>query len=322
MGPLISSTTRPARDRYLAIDLATLRVDRLLNFDLYIDIEGEKILYREKSLEFTESCRRRLLDGRVQQIYIDERQRLQFLGYMEKELPLILTDQQLATGARAGIAYSTSRQIIEDIFDHPSDGDYIRRSETLVDCLIRFLADDKTAFLELVKASDEDYNVHSHSVNVCISALGLAREIGIRDEKVLHALGVGAILHDIGKTRIDARVMRKRTPLSREEYELMKKHVELGIDVLRESNVVPEGAYAAVWQHQEREDGSGYPRGLHGPLIHLFGKITAIADTFDAMTSNRVYRKGITAFDTFRSMQNAPLDQVLLRQFIRLLGPA
>lgn len=321
MRPFISATARPARERYFAVNLQSLRVDELLNFDLYIEIDGEKILYRERSLSFTESCRTRLLESRVTKVFIDERQRQQYLGYMEAELPLLLRDERITPEDKAGIVYSTSKAIIEIIFDNPTYGENIKRSEKLVDNTVQLLDSGGEAFHNLVKLSDEDYKLYSHSVNVCIFALGLAREVGVVDEVALRALGIGTIMHDIGKTRIDSRIMRKRTPLSREEYELMKRHVDLGVEILRETKVIPEAAYVPIWQHQEREDGSGYPRGLKGDQIHLFGKISAIADTFDAMTTKRVYRKGISTFETLKAMQTMPLDQVLLRQFIKLLGP-
>lgn len=319
--PVTTATTRPTRDRYFAVNLSSLRVDKLLNFDLYIDLDGEMILYRERSLSFTESCRQRLLENHVAKVYIDERQRAQYLGYMESELPTILKDTEVSTEEKAGTVYNTSKAILESIFENPTYGDNIKRSEKLVDNTVQFLLGAPGAFRNLVQASDEDYGLYSHSINVCTFSLGLAQDVGVTDERALRALGVGAILHDIGKTRIDPRVMRKRTPLSREEYELMKRHVELGVDILRETSAIPEAAYIPIWQHQEREDGSGYPRGLSGDNIHLFGKISAIADTFDAMTTNRVYRKGITTFDSLKAMQGMPLDQALLREFIKLLGP-
>jgi putative nucleotidyltransferase with HDIG domain len=322
MGPSVSSAGLSTRQRYFAIDLASLRTDRLLNFDLYLDIDGEMILYREKSLSFTDDCRRRLLESKVTRIYIDERQRSQYLGYMESELPTLLRDENISAATKAGIMYVTSKAIVESIFDNPTFGQNIKRSEQLVEHTVRFLTAGPEAFRDLLTLSDEDYKLYSHSVNVCTFSLGLAQQIGVRDGKTLEALGIGAMLHDIGKTRIDARVMRKRTALSHEEYELMKRHVELGVQILRETNVIPEAAYIPVWLHQEREDGSGYPRGLHGSEIHLFGKIAAIADTFDAMTTHRVYRRGIPTFETLKLMLAMPFDQVLLREFISLLGPA
>lgn len=315
------TTARPQARKYFPIDLSTLRADKLLNFDLYISIEGEMVLYREQSLSFSEECRKRLLDSKVRQVYVDDAQRHGFLGYMEQELPLLLHDDRIQPVEKASIMYTTSKVIVEEIFLNPTFGENIKRTEALVDNTVSFLTSGGAAFQNLVMLSDHDYKLYSHSVNVCTFALGLGQEAGIRDPAELQALGIGAMLHDVGKTRIDTRVMRKRAPLSREEFELMKRHVELGVEVLKETDAIPPMAYLPVLQHQEREDGTGYPGGLKGDEIHLFGKITGIADVFDAMTTARVYRDAMPTFDAFKAMLSMPLDSGLVRKFIRLLGP-
>jgi HD-GYP domain-containing protein (c-di-GMP phosphodiesterase class II) len=316
-----TATTATARARYFAADLATLRADRLLSFDLYVCVEGQMILYRERSLAFSDDVRRRLLDNRVRQVYIHASQRPQFLGYMEHELPELLRDDHIAPSAKANIVYDTSKVIVENIFENPTFGDNIRRSENLVEETVRFLTHDADSFRNLVKLSDTDYMLYSHCVNVCTFSLGLGQQAGVNDPAELAALGIGAMLHDVGKTRIDPRIMKKRTQLTHAEFELMKRHVEYGVDILNQISGIPRAAYIPVMQHGEREDGSGYPRGLPSDQIHLFGKITAIADVFDAITTNRVYRRALTAYDAFKEMLGMPLDQKLLHLFIQLLGP-
>ena len=108
---------------------------------------------------------------------------------------------------------------------------------------------------------------------------------------------------------------------SHAEFELMKKHVDFGLEILSEMNDIPKAALIPVLKHNEREDGSGYPRGLTGDHIHVFGKITAIADVFDAMTTDRVFRKALRSYDAFKEMLSMPLDRRLLTAFIELLGP-
>jgi putative nucleotidyltransferase with HDIG domain len=319
--PQTSPPTLSARHRYFAVDLASLRADRLLSFDLFVYVEGNIVLYREKSLPFSEEMRKRLIDHRVKQVYIHENQRQAYLGYMEQELPGLLNDEHIPSSAKAHIVYSTSKVIVENILTNPTFGENIKRSEKLVEETVGFLTRGPEAFRNLVKLSDTDYKLYSHSVNVCTFSLGLAQYVGVDDAEELTALGIGAMLHDIGKTRIDARIMKKRSPLSHAEFELMKKHVEYGVEILTGMKDIPRAAFIPVMQHNEREDGSGYPRGLTSDQIHLFGKITAIADVFDALTTDRVFRKAFTAYDAFKEMLKLPLDQTLLKGFIALLGP-
>lgn len=319
--PAIAPGIPSGRHRYLAVDLASLRADRHLAFDLYVYVEGNTILYREKSLPFSEEVRKRLLEHRVKQVYIHENQRQAYVGYMEQELPGLLRDELVPAATKAHIVYATSKVIAENILSNPTFGDHLKRSEQLVAETVGFLTRGPEAFRNLVKLSDTDYKLYSHSVNVCTYALGLAQHMGLDDPAELTALGVGAMLHDVGKTRIDPRIMRKRSPLSHAEFELMKKHVDFGVEILAGLKELPRAAFIPVMQHNEREDGSGYPRGLTGDQIHLFGKITAMADVFDALTTERVFCKAFTAYDAFKEMLKMPLDQTLLRGFIALLGP-
>jgi len=314
------NATRASARKYFPINLDTLRADKLLTFDLYISIEGEMVLYGEKSLPLSGEGRKRLLDSKVQQVYVDEAQRHQVLAYMEQELPLLLHDDRIQPLEKASIMYTTAKVIVEEVFERPTVVGNIKRTEALVRNTVSFLTSGAEAFRNLVLLSDQDYTLHSHSVNVCTFALGLGQGAGIHDPPELQALGVGAILHDVGKTRIDTRVMRKRAPLSHEEFELMKRHVELGVDVLKETDAIQPMAYIPVLQHQEREDGTGYPGGLKGDEIHIFGKITGIADVFDAMTTSRVFSDATPTFDAFKMMLSMPLDLGLVRKFIRLLG--
>jgi HD-GYP domain-containing protein (c-di-GMP phosphodiesterase class II) len=315
------NATRALARRYFPIHLDTLRANKLFDFDLYISIEGEMVLYCEQSLLFSDESRKRLFDSKVQQVYVDRAQRHQVLGYMERELPLLLHDDRIPPLEKASIMYTTSKLIVEEVFERPTIVGNIKRTEALVGNTVSFLTGSADAFRNLVLLSAQDYTLYSHSVHVCTFALGLAQGAGIQDPAALQALGVGAILHDVGTTRIDTRVMRKRAPLSHEEFELMKRHVELGVGVLKETDAIPPMAYIPVLQHQEREDGTGYPAGLKGDEIHVFGKITGIADVFDAITTSRVYSDAMPTFDAFKVMLSLPLESGLVRKFIRLLGP-
>ncbi|TYR78679.1 HD-GYP domain-containing protein [Priestia megaterium] len=137
-----------------------------------------------------------------------------------------------------------------------------------------------------------DNYVFSHSVNVTLYALALGKEMGL-SERNLEKLGSGCILHDVGKMLIPQEVLNKPDKLTKEEFELMKRHTTYGFELLKgTSNVSTLSAYCA-YQHHERLDGSGYPLGIGEKEIHSFCKILAIADVYDAVTSNRVYRKAM-----------------------------
>ncbi|MHA6251933.1 HD-GYP domain-containing protein [Oceanobacillus sp. CAU 1775] len=134
----------------------------------------------------------------------------------------------------------------------------------------------------------DDY-IFQHSLNVAIYSTSIGLKLNLPAEKIKE-LAVGAILHDIGKIFIDPSILNKKEKLTEQDFLIIKKHAELGYNFLREqmeySSVIAHCAY----QHHERLDGSGYPRAIKGDDILLQAKIIAIADVFDAVTSNRVYR--------------------------------
>lgn len=135
-----------------------------------------------------------------------------------------------------------------------------------------------------------DSETHGHSERVVTYSLRLGREYGIDDHRI-KALEFGSLLHDIGKIGVPDSILRKPAKLTDEEWVLMREHPLHGQQILRGIEFL-QGAALVVAQHHEKWDGSGYPRGLRGEEIDLCARIFSVADAFDAMTSNRVYRKG------------------------------
>lgn len=133
-----------------------------------------------------------------------------------------------------------------------------------------------------------------HCVNVCILSL-LIGSATITMKRDLKKLGVGAILHDLGKVKLKPEILRKPGKLSQEEFAEVQLHTVYGYEILREFPECSILSAHVAYQHHERMDGSGYPRGLKGFDIHKFARITAIADVYDAMASKRVYRDATSA---------------------------
>ncbi|MEK8127450.1 HD-GYP domain-containing protein [Paenibacillus filicis] len=134
--------------------------------------------------------------------------------------------------------------------------------------------------------------LYQHSLNVCIYVTMLGMVNGYtRDE--LTTIGMGALLHDIGLTKVSPDLLNKPGKLTPQEYEEIKKHPELGFKILKDEPNMPLLSAHCAFQHHERENGSGYPRGILGKDIHEYAKWIAVADSYDAMTSHRAYRKAM-----------------------------
>jgi putative nucleotidyltransferase with HDIG domain len=179
---------------------------------------------------------------------------------------------------------------------------------------------DALVCLAQLKKRDE-YTV-THSMRVCILALTFGRHLDFTAEE-LNLLGLGALLHDVGKMKIPESILNKPDRLTPEEFEIIKTHVPHGVAILESHPGIPKAAIELVHSHHERYNGAGYIRGLKGDNIGLFGSIGAIVDCYDAITSDRVYHAGISSYDALGVMYSArrrDYHPELVEQFIQCMG--
>ncbi|WP_077617953.1 HD-GYP domain-containing protein [Bacillus sinesaloumensis] len=156
--------------------------------------------------------------------------------------------------------------------------------------ILQTLKENKTALNLLASTKVYDNYLYTHSVNVAIYACQLALANGLPLKNV-EEIGLGAILHDVGKLSVPIEILNKPGKLTNEEYEIVKSHSTTGFELLRRIHEIPLLVSHCALQHHERIDGKGYPRGLEGDNIHPYSKIISVADVFDAVTSQRTYRR-------------------------------
>lgn len=151
--------------------------------------------------------------------------------------------------------------------------------------------------------------IYRHSVNVAALSSILGSWIGL-NERNLSLLTYSAILHDFGKTRIDKDILNKSGSLTSKEYQKMKVHPIMGYDFLRDLKLLDSSVSYGVLMHHERLDGSGYPLGIKGDRVHIFAKIIAIADIFDAVNSNRAHRMSKKPFEALEIIQKESIGKL------------
>jgi len=174
----------------------------------------------------------------------------------------------------------------------------------------------------LGRIREKDNYLLEHSVNlsVLMSLFGNYRKL---PADVLHQIIVGALLHDIGKILSPDEILHKPGRLSPEEFEVMKAHARHSRDILKSTEGIGELTIITAAEHHERLDGSGYPEGLKGEEISVYGRMVAITDVFDAITTDRVYHKGMTPTQGLKKLlewSGGHLDPVLVKEFIRCVG--
>jgi len=309
--------------RYQAIYLDSLRIDSILDFDLFIRKANNFVLYRGTNLPFTEKNRKGLIENNVDKLYISSENQQKYQQYIEKNIHQIINDHTIPEKTKAGIIYDSAKLMVKDILDNPILKENIKRSQEMVENTVSFILKGTNTFHYLVQMMSFDYHTYTHSINVCTLAVGLARFSGINDQLELDKIGTGALLHDVGKTKVSEAILNKPGPLTPMEMGFIKKHPKWGYEILKKTDLISEDSYYPILQHHERENGTGYPYGLMADEIHPFGKIVAIADVFDAMTTERVYRQAVNSFPALKEMylDMGAFNRTLLEQFTKLMGP-
>jgi len=190
--------------------------------------------------------------------------------------------------------------------------------ENMVDSIFR----NQDAMLPLIRLKDHDDYTFQHSVSVCALLVAFARGLGLERETIKQ-VAIGGLLHDVGKARVPDEILNKPAKLTDAEFAKMKSHVVQSIVILQNTPGISQLALEVAGQHHERFDGSGYPNALKGEEISYFGRMGAIVDVYDAITSNRVYHKGMSptaALGRILEWSAHHFDPQMVRAFIRSIG--
>ena len=178
------------------------------------------------------------------------------------------------------------------------------------------------AMVWLTNMKDRDEYTSIHCMNVCVLAVSFGRSLGMTKVE-LELLGLGGLLHDIGKMKVPLEILNKPSKLTAEEFDVMKTHPMEGYNLLREQGDLAREVLDIVKHHHERRNGKGYPEQLDGDNINNMTRIVAIVDVYDAITSDRCYHDAITPYDALKNMYewvNEDFDKEMIEQFIKCLG--
>lgn len=172
--------------------------------------------------------------------------------------------------------------------------------------------------LSLRRFARMDSYTYEHAIAVGIISYMIAKWIKVPEKEWMQVALAGTLL-DIGKTKIDRRILQKPGKLTDDEFEEIKKHTVYGYQIIKASHGLSEGVALAALQHHEREDGSGYPLGLPGSKLHLYSKIVAVADVYHAMCSDRIYQKALSPYEVVEQLVQdsfGKLDPTIVRTFV------
>lgn len=269
--------------------------------------EGKILL--NAGLEIKERYIDRLRDLEVTYIYIEDDLTADI------DVPDVVSDQ-----ARVE-AVTTAKQIMETVkTGRKVDASQAKKiANNLVDELCR----NAGALVNFIDMRTKTDYLFSHSVNVCILSVMTGISLGY-DELRLRDLGVGALLHDVGKTLVAPEIVNKTERLTLAELEEIRKHPQYGFEILRKNPDISLMSAHCAFQHHERYDGSGYPRAIANSDIHQFAHIVALADVYDALTSDVTYRRAVPVYEALAIITKAAgtyFDPELVDHFANNIAP-
>src|SRR5262245_7412798 len=234
-----------------------------------------------------------------------------------------VADDQVGIAAARRV-YSTAVETAESLWQAAKAGDKPDpgAAKKIIDGLARLVTQDRTSLMALTALKKYDNYTFTHMVNVSALAMAQARALNI-EGTLLREFGFAALMHDIGKVHTPLEVLNKPDKLTKDEFEIMKRHVVDGAHILRRTPEMPALAPIVAFEHHLKQDLSGYPEKIGSRTLNLCTMIVSIADVFDALRSTRPYRKAMPT-DRIRNImgeQGKPaFNQTLLKRFVNLMG--
>ena len=310
---------------YLPVNSSSIKTDTQVGCDLYLHVKSSAgsryILYCRGDAVFGDNNRGMLWEKNISKLFIKKDDLQKYNKYLEDNFLEIISDAMIPPDERSKIVHSAATNLVKDLFNDPRSGN-IKRTKTFAYNMVDYILQEGRAARSLLKIAIHEYYTYTHSVNVAAVGTLFARELGFEDEDLKHFCS-GILLHDVGKTRISTDILNKKSKLTKEEFEEIKKHPEMGVEILKEAGNGFTDEYLITLQHHENYDGTGYPSGLKGDEIPRCGKVARIIDVYDALTTDRPYAKAVRPFAALVEMKEKMsnyFDEEIFADFIRFLG--
>ncbi|MBF0345835.1 MAG: HD-GYP domain-containing protein [Nitrospirae bacterium] len=224
----------------------------------------------------------------------------------------------------AKLVIKEAKKIVSNVMDDVRMGRQVKveRLAPVVDKMIDSVFRNQDALVSLGRLKNVDEYTFMHSVSVGAMMISFCREMKV-NRKEIEEVACGALLHDIGKMKVPLTVLNKPGKLTEVEFTEIKQHVTRGVELIKDITDISENTLSVVSQHHEHYNGKGYPKGLAGETISVYGQMAAIVDVFDAITSNRCYHKGMSTIEAMRKILewgDFNFNKVVAHNFIRSIG--
>ncbi|WP_310439229.1 HD domain-containing phosphohydrolase [Sulfuricurvum sp.] len=305
---------------YVEIEKWLLDVGDILPFDLFStdDKFSDKSFFLAQNTPISSNDKTKI--ERIRSLYIRQSDLPSYNRFVDKLVQAVARNEQIPITKKAAVIYRQASVILDEMFENPEELENVPKSKKVVNTFVNTIFSDTHAIESMIKITAYDYYTHTHSINVCIYSLSLGSYLKL-EPVTLEELGMSALLHDLGKSRVNPNITNKKGRLTDSEFEEMKHHPLYGYTIALKIGIRDRSILDGIRHHHEKLDGSGYPDGLMGKSITLFARIIGVCDVFDALSTQRSYKDKMSSYETLRlmkiSMQHH-LDMELVDAFIRM----
>lgn len=307
--------------KYKLIDKRLITEGSQIDFNLFLPNETKSAmsLFLQSDTAVDGNAKVKLRE--IEMLYVSEEEEAQYNAYVARHLQSIARNDEIPTEQKARLVYEKATEAIDSMFKNPESLENVKNVQPVVNNFIEIILHDSSAVESLMKITAHDYYTHTHSINVSIYTLSLGSFLGISG-KDLEVLGMAAILHDLGKSRIDYEIINKNGKLTDEEFAQMKHHPAYGHEIALKLGITDERILTGIRHHHEKMCGGGYPDNLKRDQISQFARIIGTCDVFDALSTKRSYKDPMSSFESLLLMKqqmSEHLDMGMVDAFIRML---
>jgi putative nucleotidyltransferase with HDIG domain len=289
---------------YFAVDRALLQSNVDLNFDVYLQMNENYVLYAKKGQNYSTNLNDKLKEKGVQKIYIEEKHKHEYEKYINNNFSVLLSNDDISIETRSEVFYNVAVDTINDLLDRTMlkvNSKDVHSLYNLTKVSINLLKQEN-AIKNIGCLFSHDHKTYLHCLRVYVLLLALMNNYNFDEEERIWS-GVGAMLHDMGKLKIPTTILNKPGRLNDEEWKYIKHHPVLGLGCCSQVKLSQEAVNSILFHH-EKCDGSGYPVGLAKKDIPLPVRMLTVCDVYDAITSHRPYASRESSQQALRIMES------------------
>lgn len=314
-------------DQFRPINIDLLKEGGSDVFDIYYKTTSfgkpEFVKFASSHPSHQNKVRQLLESGECTEFFIRQDDLIKYYHQATEQLRIMISDPAIPLLNKTQKLYDVSKDIMKNFFEYSGSEEVLQSSENVMNLMDQCLSEGQARFDTISKVANKNYYIYTHSLNVGLYCL----VYGINDkmsEIDIRSLGLGGMLHDIGKAKMDSAILNKKTPLTKDEMEIIRTHPQLGQEIMESMQCYSTNVVRMAGQHHENYKGKGYPDGLMGKDITLFARICRVMDVYDGLTTSRPYKKAVAPFEALIIMKNQMVDELdsnILGKFIRYMGP-